>query len=173
VQSIIWPTSRRFDSTSAGPESRRTTHSSRAFNGSVRRELLSQHYFSTLAEARSLLDQWRREYNGDRPHSSLGDLSSADFRVTVEDCRINATETKRSIREPNWMGKWGSRIPGERHGLAYVAQCLIRSRTFTSCSGNRSKPSSTTRSTSSQSMMRVTYDSTSIRPSATSSIASA
>ncbi len=51
-----------------------------AFNSLVRRECLSQHYFSTLAEARHVLDAWRVEYNNHRPHGSLGDRTPTEFR---------------------------------------------------------------------------------------------
>jgi Integrase core domain len=43
-----------------------------SFNASVRRECLSQHYFSTLAEARVVLAAYRDDFNNQRPHSSLG-----------------------------------------------------------------------------------------------------
>jgi len=46
-----------------------------AFNGSLRRECLSQHWFGSTAEAQHVLDTWRREYNTERPHSSLGHRS--------------------------------------------------------------------------------------------------
>lgn len=41
-----------------------------AFNGSLRRECLSQHWFRSLAEAQQVLDVWRDDYNNLRPHSS-------------------------------------------------------------------------------------------------------
>jgi putative transposase len=43
-----------------------------SFNGKMRDELLRQEIFTTLQEARVLIEQWRREYNHIRPHSSLG-----------------------------------------------------------------------------------------------------
>ena len=43
-----------------------------AFNGSLRRECLSQHWFATLAEAQLVLDAWRKDYNDHRPHTTLG-----------------------------------------------------------------------------------------------------
>lgn len=43
-----------------------------SFNGRLRDECLSLHYFSSLAEARHTIEAWRREYNADRPHSGLG-----------------------------------------------------------------------------------------------------
>jgi len=43
-----------------------------SFNGKLRDELLNREIFTTLEEARVLIEQWRREYNQVRPHSSLG-----------------------------------------------------------------------------------------------------
>jgi putative transposase len=43
-----------------------------SFNGKLRDELLNGEIFYTLAEARVLIEQWRRHYNGVRPHSALG-----------------------------------------------------------------------------------------------------
>ncbi|MGW8191986.1 IS3 family transposase [Sphingomonas hankookensis] len=43
-----------------------------SFNGSLRDELLNGEIFYSLAEARVLIEAWRRHYNTVRPHSSLG-----------------------------------------------------------------------------------------------------
>jgi putative transposase len=43
-----------------------------SFNGKLRDELLNREIFTTLEEAKVLIEQWRREYNQVRPHSSLG-----------------------------------------------------------------------------------------------------
>jgi putative transposase len=43
-----------------------------SFNGKLRDELLNMEEFSTLREAQILIEQWRRHYNEERPHSSLG-----------------------------------------------------------------------------------------------------
>jgi len=52
-----------------------------AFNGSVRRECLSQAYFLNYVDARQALEKWKDDYNNVRPHSSLQDLSPAQFRA--------------------------------------------------------------------------------------------
>ena len=41
-----------------------------SFNGKMRDELLDREIFDTLAEAKVLISQWRREYNQVRPHSA-------------------------------------------------------------------------------------------------------
>ncbi len=43
-----------------------------SFNGKLRDELLNGEIFYTLAEARILIERWRRHCNTIRPHSSLG-----------------------------------------------------------------------------------------------------
>jgi len=43
-----------------------------SFNGKLRDELLNREIFTTLHEAKILIEQWRKEYNHVRPHSSLG-----------------------------------------------------------------------------------------------------
>ena len=44
-------------------------------NGSIRRELLNAYLFYSLNEVREKCDEWRRDYNTERPHKSLGYLS--------------------------------------------------------------------------------------------------
>ena len=43
-----------------------------SFNGTLGEELLKREIFYSLEEAKVLIEQWRREYNTIRPHSSLG-----------------------------------------------------------------------------------------------------
>ena len=54
-----------------------------AFNSLVRRECLSQHWFRNLEEARGILEAWRDEYNNDRPHGSLRQMTPARYRAGV------------------------------------------------------------------------------------------
>jgi putative transposase len=48
-------------------------------NGSIRRELLNAYLFNSLAEVRCLSEEWRIDYNTERPHKSLGYLSPLRF----------------------------------------------------------------------------------------------
>jgi putative transposase len=43
-----------------------------SFNGTLRGECLGRELFSNLREAKIVIEQWRWEYNTQRPHSSLG-----------------------------------------------------------------------------------------------------
>ncbi|KAB7537624.1 integrase core domain-containing protein, partial [Klebsiella pneumoniae] len=50
-----------------------------SFNGSLRDECLNIHWFLSLKDAQDKLDNWRREYNHERTHSSLNDMTPAEF----------------------------------------------------------------------------------------------
>jgi putative transposase len=50
-----------------------------SFNGRFRDECLNQHWFRTIDHARQVIEQWRQEYNTERPHSSLGYLTPAEY----------------------------------------------------------------------------------------------
>jgi putative transposase len=50
-----------------------------SFNGRLREECLNTHWFTSLADARRKLEAWRRDYNGARPHSSLGYRTPEEF----------------------------------------------------------------------------------------------
>ena len=52
-----------------------------SFNGSFRDELLNETLFSTLAEARTKITEWKEDYNRHRPHSSLGNLTPLEFAL--------------------------------------------------------------------------------------------
>ena len=55
-----------------------------SFNGKFRDECLNTEAFSSLREARVIIETWRREYNEVRPHSSLGQLTPNEFRAVVD-----------------------------------------------------------------------------------------
>ena len=46
-----------------------------SFNGRLRDELLNETLFRSLPHARAVLEDWRRDYNEERPHSRLGWLT--------------------------------------------------------------------------------------------------
>lgn len=50
------------------------------FNGTVRDECLNMHVFHSVAEARIVLATYHRQYNEERPHSSLGYRTPAEFK---------------------------------------------------------------------------------------------
>ncbi len=50
-----------------------------SFNGKFRDECLNSHWFMSMEDARTIIEGWRVDYNEERPHSSLGQLTPADF----------------------------------------------------------------------------------------------
>lgn len=53
-----------------------------SFHGRFRDECLNREQLWTLTEARVVVEDYRRQYNGERPHSKLGYLSPTDFAAT-------------------------------------------------------------------------------------------
>ncbi|PQP54858.1 integrase core domain-containing protein, partial [Mycolicibacterium austroafricanum] len=52
-----------------------------SFNGRLRDELLNSLRFDSLLEARVIIEDWRRDYNANRPHTAHGDLTPAEFAL--------------------------------------------------------------------------------------------
>jgi putative transposase len=52
-----------------------------SFNGKLRDECLNLEWFRNRAEAKAVIEQWRKHYNEHRPHSSLGYKTPAQFRA--------------------------------------------------------------------------------------------
>ena len=50
-----------------------------SFNGRLRDECLNEDWFTSLAHARTVIENWRREYNEERPKKSLGGLTPAQY----------------------------------------------------------------------------------------------
>lgn len=50
-----------------------------SFNGRLRDECLNEHWFTSLAHARTVIEAWRREYNEERPKKTLGGLTPAAY----------------------------------------------------------------------------------------------
>jgi putative transposase len=54
-----------------------------SFNGRMRDECLNASWFRNLADARTKISNWHREYNSERPHSSLGYRTPNEFAETL------------------------------------------------------------------------------------------
>ncbi len=50
-----------------------------SFNGSFRDECLNETLFSSLRQARQDITAWKEDYNSQRPHSSLGNMTPIEF----------------------------------------------------------------------------------------------
>jgi putative transposase len=52
-----------------------------SFIGRLRDECLNETLFGSLPQARAVLDSWRSDYNGTRPHSALANRTPEEFRA--------------------------------------------------------------------------------------------
>ena len=65
-----------------------------SFNGRLRDECLNASWFVNLADARAKIENWRQQYNADRPHSSL------DYRTPEEFAKTCSELTSRMAANP-------------------------------------------------------------------------
>ena len=81
-----------------------------SFNGKFRDECLSLEWFRSRAEARVVIESWRRHFNEVRPHSSLGYLTPAAFAAgmsrpasrdaTGRDAAVSGASAPRPVASP-------------------------------------------------------------------------
>lgn len=64
-----------------------------SFNGKLRDECLNEHWFLSVQEARRLVEQWRLEYNSERPHSALGGKTPDEFMNEIINLLKTGTST--------------------------------------------------------------------------------
>ncbi len=55
-----------------------------SFNGKFRNECLTMEWFRNRLEAKVGIERWRRHYNEERPHMSLGDQTPAEFKAQIK-----------------------------------------------------------------------------------------
>ena len=70
-----------------------------SFNGKLRDELIDREIFTTLLEAKVLIESWRQEYNQVRPHSS----SAIDLQLQ----RLSSHSTFLLVLLYKWYNNWG------------------------------------------------------------------
>ncbi len=58
-----------------------------AFNSRLRQECLNASWFLSMADARQRITDWRVEYNEERPHSALGNLTPSAFAAQLQPAR--------------------------------------------------------------------------------------
>lgn len=66
-----------------------------SFNGKLRVECLNEQLFYDLADARTKIEAWRIDYNENRPHRSLGQLTPAEYAKNYENLLTEKLETMR------------------------------------------------------------------------------
>jgi putative transposase len=76
---LAWITAQGIDTALIDPGKPWQNGAGESFNGKFRDECLSLEWFRSRAEAKAVIESWRRHYNEVRPHSSLGYLTPAAF----------------------------------------------------------------------------------------------
>ena len=61
--------------------------------GKLRDECLSGNWFLSLADAREVIEAWRKDYNGARPHSSLGGLTPWEYAEATTGLQLALVST--------------------------------------------------------------------------------
>jgi len=65
-----------------------------SFNARFRLECLNEHWFMSLEDAREKAEEWRQDYNQNRPHSSLGNVTPEEYAM------LTRQEKSAQIRAP-------------------------------------------------------------------------
>lgn len=94
------------------------------FNRSFRCEILDAHLFGSLSEVREIADEWKRIYNEERPHESLGNVPPSVYAAQTT---AMASSPERQAPENNDLfsgsrtedaaGNSGSRHPSGINGV--------------------------------------------------------
>ncbi len=88
---LAWITAQSIDTALIDPGKPWQNGAGESFNGKFRDECLSLEWFRSRAEAKIVIEAWRRHYNEVRPHSSLGYLTPREFVATQTPASRQAT----------------------------------------------------------------------------------
>ena len=77
---LKWLTQANIDTAHIDPGKPWQNGNNESFNGKFRDECLSMEWFRNRIDAKITIEQFRRQYNEVRPHSSLGQLTPAEFK---------------------------------------------------------------------------------------------
>jgi putative transposase len=70
-----------------------------SFHGKLRDECLNASWFGNLFDARAKIGAWKKKYNEERPHSSLGYLAPAEFARRIAALRSPTAPCERQCEE--------------------------------------------------------------------------
>jgi len=76
-----------------------------SFHGRLRDECLNVNWFRTLNDVRRTLDNYRQEYNCERPHSSLAYRTPAEFRSTLGYGDVESKQRFPHLHSPDYDGE--------------------------------------------------------------------
>ena len=91
---LKWLTAAKIDTAYIDPGKPWMNGMNESFNGKFRDECLSMQWFKNRIDAKILIEDFRRQFNEVRPHSSLGNLTPAEFKQ-----RLSTTDPEIAISE--------------------------------------------------------------------------
>ena len=74
-----WTRERRLKLDFSRPGRRTEKARVESFNGRLRQECLSEHWFISLQDAQDKIEPWRTQHNEPKPHSALNWMSPNEF----------------------------------------------------------------------------------------------
>lgn len=80
---LCWLAQSNIDTACIDPGKPWQNGSNESFNGKFRDECLSMQWFKNRIDAKILIEEFRRQFNEIRPHSSLGQLTPEQFKQTL------------------------------------------------------------------------------------------
>lgn len=97
-----------------------------SFNGRFRDECLNEHRFVSMRHAKRLIEEWRIEYNTERPHSSLGYLTPVQF-ARAHHAKQQFLTLDSNCRHPNHTLFYRSRgrLSGSVHDEPWLQDCVM------------------------------------------------
>lgn len=87
-----------------------------SFNGRLRDECLNANWFTTIGQARQMVECWRTEYNSERPHSSLRYMTPEQFASAAKAAADAGQYTTEAGKETSIAGLF-PRTPISAHSL--------------------------------------------------------
>ncbi len=111
---LAWITTQGIDTALIDPGKPWQNGTGESFNGKFRDECLSLEWFRSRAEAKIVIETWRRHYNEVRPHSSLGYLTPKEFvatqppssrQATGRDAAVCGASAPRPVASQSRMGQ--------------------------------------------------------------------
>ena len=82
---LKWLLEANIDTAHTDPGKPWQNGSNESFNGKFRDECLSMEWFRNRIDAKIVIEQFRRQYNEVRPHSSLGQLTPVEFKQRLSE----------------------------------------------------------------------------------------
>lgn len=70
-----------------------------SFNARFRLECLNEHWFLSLEDAMEKIEEWRQDYNKNRPHSSLGNISPEEFVAKDRPIETGLTRAPETVKK--------------------------------------------------------------------------